>query len=77
MQCSDSFPLYDVITLLCGVQATDILSKLYAAHQEGKQTSGVNIEVSSFSQCVFCVDRWGEPCSSDDYWRLHFGMAEF
>lgn len=26
-------------------QATDILSRLYAAHQEGKQTSGVDIEV--------------------------------
>ena len=42
------------------MQATDVLSKLYAAHQEGKQTAGVDIEVSS-SSCFFLyvVDRFG------------------
>ena len=28
-----------------GMKATEVLSKLYAAHQEGKQNSGVDIEV--------------------------------
>ena len=30
------------------VQATEVLSKLYAAHQENKKTVGVDIEVSQW-----------------------------
>ena len=33
-----------------GVKATEVLSKLYAAHQEGQQNSGFDIEVA------FCID---------------------
>lgn len=29
-----------------GVKATEVLSKLYAAHHEGKQNVGVDVEVS-------------------------------
>ena len=28
------------------LKATDVLSKLYAAHQEGQQNAGVDIDVS-------------------------------
>lgn len=30
-------------------QGSEVLSMLYAAHQEGKKTSGVDVEVSLFT----------------------------
>ncbi|PVD28055.1 hypothetical protein C0Q70_10636 [Pomacea canaliculata] len=50
-----------------GMKATDILSRLYAAHQEGKQTSGVDIEdassVMDAKECnivdLFVSKSWG------------------
>ena len=59
------------------MQATDVLSKLYAAHQEGKQTAGVDIEVSSSLWCLYVVDQFSSFLGELVNLAIFLGMCLF
>ena len=51
-----------------GCKATEVLSRLYAAHQEGKKTAGFNVEVRPArppSRSYYVHTAWYDVCSAE------------
>jgi len=57
-----------------GMKATDVLSKLYAAHQEGKQNAGVNVE-NSLEPVLDAKESNLQDLYLNKYWGLKFATA--
>merc|ERR1712226_1364612 len=58
----------------CGLKATEVLSKLYAAHQEGKKNAGVDLEAGK-PEVIDTVEANILDLYITKYWAIKFAAA--